>query len=93
MAVTATPATKSESHKLRVAGWTLIGVGVVGAGLGTVFGLSAKSSTQAWGSDTTAATWQSDKSSAQSSATLANVSWIAAGVFAAAGLTFVLIDR
>jgi tetratricopeptide (TPR) repeat protein len=84
----------SRSKAPHITGWTLVGASVVAAGAGTIFGFSAKSSAADWTDATTAATWQSAKSSAQSDATLANVSWIAAGVLAAAGIaTLVFFDR
>lgn len=93
VAAVAAPAPQSQPHTMRVVGWSLIGVSIAGAGVGTIFGLGAKSSTAAWGADTNTAAYQSDMSSAQSKATIANVAWISAGVLAAAGLTLVLIDR
>jgi tetratricopeptide (TPR) repeat protein len=85
---------QSATHPARIAGWTLVGVSVAAAGAGTVFGLSAKSSGSDWVSATTPAAWQSAQDDAHSKATVATVSWIAAGVLAAAGVaTLLFLDR
>jgi len=94
VAVEVRAAPVTNSHSARVAGWSLIGASVVVAGAGTIFGLGAKSADADWAAATTQQSWQSARNSAQSKATLATISWVAAGVLAAGGLaTLLFLDR
>ncbi|HEY3448418.1 MAG TPA: hypothetical protein VGK67_18830 [Myxococcales bacterium] len=76
---------------LSIAGYSAIGVGVVGVGLGAFFGVQAKSQRDQASSDPSAAGAKTSLNSAQSSATLANVCYIAGGVVAAAGIALAVI--
>ncbi|MGC4116903.1 MAG: hypothetical protein QM765_20540 [Myxococcales bacterium] len=76
---------------LSVAGYSAIGVGVVGVGLGAFFGFQAKSQRDQAAADPAATSAKTKFDSAQSSATLANALYIAGGVVAAAGVVLAII--
>ena len=76
----------TDSHKRGPVGLIVLGGGVVAAGVGTVFGLRNKSATSDYRSAQTAAARLSAHDQAASSATIANVSFIASGLLLAAGL-------
>jgi hypothetical protein len=64
----------------------VLGGGVVAGGVATYFGVRNHSAWSDYNAAQTAAARTDAQSRAQSSATIANVSWIAAGVLVAAGL-------
>jgi hypothetical protein len=64
----------------------ILGAGLVAAGSGTYFALRNHSATSDYNAAQTAAARADARSRAQSAATIANVSWVACGVFIATGL-------
>jgi hypothetical protein len=91
------PAEDSSDPTMRLVGLTLGGVGVVGAGLGTVFGLRASSK---WASAQEAckpgacaagSAAQTDKDEARSAATISTITFAAAGLALGAGIVVYLM--
>jgi hypothetical protein len=83
-------ATSSGAGPWRTVGWITAGVGVVGLGLGTVFGVMAMSDKNAANCDASNACQASSLDSANSAATVSTVGFIAGGVLLAGGVALVL---
>lgn len=76
-----------RSHTLA---YVTTGAAVVCAAAGAMFGLQAKKATDAWKSDTSEPAWSTDRNTAQSAMTRANVAWIAAGALVVTSVVFFL---
>jgi hypothetical protein len=92
------PVDGSHANNLKWAGLAVGAAGVVGVGLGAVFGLMASSKWSSAQSDCPSSTGcaptstaYDEKSSAQTSATVSTISFLAGGVLLAGGLTMYLL--
>ena len=82
----------ADRSALRTSGWATLGLGVVAAGTGTLFGLQAKSAAADWAAATDTAALRSARDQADSKAKLATISFIAAGALVAGGLAILLLS-
>lgn len=76
---------------MSIAGYSAIGVGLVGVGLGAYFGVDAKAQRDKAQSDPVATSAKASLNGANSSALIANVCFVAGGVVAAAGVALAVI--
>jgi hypothetical protein len=83
-------ASSGGGSPLRTVGWIAGGVGVVGLGIGTAFGIAAISDKSSAHCDASNACQSGPLSSANSAATISTVGFVAGGVLLAGGLALVL---
>ena len=84
------PPDGSTSSPWRTVGWVAGGVGIVGLGVGTIFGIMAISNKNNAHCDASNACDASSLNSANTNATISTVGWIAGGVLLAGGAALVL---
>lgn len=90
------PEPEPRSRAMRIAGWTLVGVGgaalVAGIFLGTASSAAASDLEQAWERGDSWEKWRDTVSEGETYEAAAVLSWIIGGALAATGATLVIVD-